>query len=74
MRNPLVILCIFIIKIYQYGISPLMGPSKCRFTPSCSSYTIEAIQKHGLIKGMRLATKRLASCRPGGGSGFDPVV
>lgn len=54
-------------------ISPLMGGAKCRYTPSCSTYSKEAIQKHGPWKGLRLSIKRIASCRPGGGSGYDPV-
>lgn len=61
-----------VIKIYQYGISPLLGP-KCRYTPTCSQYAAEALQKHGLVKGFLLAAKRIASCRPGGGGGYDPV-
>ena len=47
--------------------------AKCRYTPSCSQYTIEALKKHGLIKGGWLSIKRISSCRPGGGSGYDPV-
>lgn len=63
---------IALIKVYQYGISPLLGP-KCRFTPTCSQYAAEALQKHGLIKGFVLAIKRVSRCHPGGGSGYDPV-
>ena len=50
-----------------------MGASKCRFTPPCSHYTSEAIQKYGPIKGIYLGVKRLSKCRPGGGQGYDPV-
>ncbi|MBK7762471.1 MAG: membrane protein insertion efficiency factor YidD [Bacteroidetes bacterium] len=64
---------LFLIKIYQFAISPLLGPSKCRYTPSCSSYAMESLQKHGIIKGFWLAIKRIARCAPWGGSGFDPV-
>jgi putative membrane protein insertion efficiency factor len=64
---------IVLIRIYQYVISPWMGASKCRFTPSCSHYTSEAIGKHGPIKGIYLGVKRLSKCRPGGGQGYDPV-
>ena len=64
---------IVLIRIYQYVISPWMGASKCRFTPSCSHYTSEAIEKHGPIKGIYLGVKRLSKCRPGGGQGYDPV-
>jgi putative membrane protein insertion efficiency factor len=63
---------ILLIKIYQYIISPVLGP-KCRFTPTCSHYASEALQKHGLVKGGWLAVKRISRCRPGGGSGYDPV-
>jgi putative membrane protein insertion efficiency factor len=63
---------ILVIRIYQYMISPLMGP-KCRFTPTCSQYAAEAIQKHGPFKGTMLAIKRISRCRPGGGHGYDPV-
>jgi putative membrane protein insertion efficiency factor len=49
-----------------------LGP-KCRFTPTCSHYASEALQKHGLIKGGWLTVKRVSRCRPGGGSGYDPV-
>lgn len=63
---------ILLIRIYQYMISPLMGP-KCRFTPTCSQYAAEALRKHGLIKGSWLSLKRISRCRPGGGHGYDPV-
>ncbi len=63
---------ILLIKIYQYVLSPLIGP-KCRFTPTCSHYAIDAFKKYGLFKGGWLAVKRIANCRPGGGSGYDPV-
>ncbi len=63
---------IFLIKIYQYAISPLLG-SKCRFTPTCSQYAIEALQKHGIFRGCILAAIRISKCRPGGGCGYDPV-
>lgn len=60
------------IRFYQLFISPLFPPT-CRFTPTCSHYTIEAIQKHGVIKGLWLAFKRIYRCHPWGGSGYDPV-
>jgi len=63
---------ILLIKIYQYIISPVIGP-KCRFTPTCSHYATEALQKHGLLKGGWLTVKRISRCRPGGGHGYDPV-
>jgi putative membrane protein insertion efficiency factor len=60
------------IKIYQYIVSPVMGP-KCRFVPTCSQYGEQALKKYGLFKGGWLLIKRLSKCRPGGGSGWDPV-
>lgn len=63
---------IILIKFYQYVISPAMGP-KCRFTPTCSQYSLEAIKKYGVFKGLILSIKRISRCHPGGGSGYDPV-
>lgn len=63
---------VFFIRIYQYTISPLLG-ANCRYTPTCSAYAVEAIQVHGPIKGSYLATKRILSCHPWGGHGYDPV-
>ncbi len=63
---------IWLVKFYQIFLSPLLG-SNCRYTPTCSHYTIEALRKHGLITGGWLAIKRITSCNPWGGSGFDPV-
>lgn len=61
------------INVYKYSISPLLGESKCRYQPSCSTYAIEALQKYGLFKGGYLAVKRILSCHPWGGHGYDPV-
>ena len=60
------------IKLYQILISPILGPN-CRYHPTCSQYSIEAINKHGPFKGTWLAIKRISSCHPWGGSGHDPV-
>ena len=60
------------IKLYQILLSPLLGQS-CRYHPTCSQYTIEAIDKYGPIKGIWLGTKRISRCHPWGGSGHDPV-
>lgn len=60
------------IHFYRYCISPLTPPS-CRFTPTCSRYALEALQKHGPVKGLWLTIKRIARCNPWGGSGYDPV-
>ncbi len=61
-----------IVKIYQVTLSPFLG-SNCRHSPTCSHYTIEAIQVHGPLKGSWLGAKRIARCHPWGTSGFDPV-
>jgi putative membrane protein insertion efficiency factor len=61
-----------LIRIYQWVISPLIGP-KCRFTPSCSNYALEALKKYGLFKGIWLSVRRIARCHPWGGHGVDPV-
>lgn len=65
-------LLILPVRFYQLSISPMLPPS-CRFTPTCSSYAIEALRKHGPIKGLWLTVKRLSRCHPWGGSGYDPV-
>lgn len=61
-----------IVKFYKSFISPLT-PATCRYTPSCSTYMLEAIQVHGPFKGFWLGLKRISSCHPWGGSGYDPV-
>jgi len=63
---------VWIIKIYQKIISPIL-PSSCRYTPTCSEYGIQALRKHGLLKGGWLTIKRIASCNPWGSHGHDPV-
>ncbi|MBO7189163.1 MAG: membrane protein insertion efficiency factor YidD [Alistipes sp.] len=63
---------IILVRFYQLCISPLKPPS-CRFTPTCSQYAIEALRKHGPIKGLYLTIRRLLRCHPWGGSGYDPV-
>jgi len=60
------------IKFYQYFISPLTGQN-CRYFPTCSAYAIEAIEKHGSLKGTTLAVKRVLRCHPFHAGGFDPV-
>ena len=61
-----------LIRLYQLTLSPLLPPS-CRFTPSCSHYTYEAIDKYGLIKGSWLGFKRILRCNPFNPGGYDPV-
>jgi len=63
---------ILLIRFYQAAISPYT-PAACRFSPTCSSYSLEALQVHGLFKGTWLAIKRIGKCHPWGGSGYDPV-
>ncbi len=63
---------IWLVRFYQVAISPYT-PSSCRYSPTCSSYTLEALQKQGFFKGGWLAIKRIGSCHPWGGSGYDPV-
>ncbi|MDE5786156.1 MAG: membrane protein insertion efficiency factor YidD [Duncaniella sp.] len=60
------------IRFYKGCISPMFPPS-CRFTPSCSTYALEAIMKHGIFRGTWLAVRRIMRCHPWGGSGYDPV-
>ncbi|HZS17069.1 MAG TPA: membrane protein insertion efficiency factor YidD [Candidatus Udaeobacter sp.] len=66
------------IRLYQWTLSPLLsllcGPDAgCRFTPTCSAYFLEAVEKHGVGRGSWLGLKRLARCQPWGGRGYDPV-
>lgn len=61
------------IRLYQVTLSPLLGPSKCRFKPTCSHYAVEAIEEWGIFKGSWLALKRIVRCHPWGGFGYDPV-
>ena len=67
---------IFIIKIYQFFVSPLLG-NRCRFLPTCSEYFIEALETYGFIKGFKLGVKRILKCHPfkklGGNHGLDFV-
>lgn len=60
------------IRFYQRAISPMLG-SNCRFYPTCSSYTYEAIEKHGALKGIFLGSKRIIKCHPFHPGGYDPV-
>jgi putative membrane protein insertion efficiency factor len=71
-KKGILFLMILPIKFYQNFISPLF-PAACRYTPTCSTYAIQALQKHGPFKGTFLAVKRILSCNPWGGHGHDPV-
>ena len=70
--RPLTKLLILLIRLYQITLSPWLGKG-CRYTPTCSNYGIEALQKYGAFKGGWLTIKRVVSCNPWGGSGYDPV-
>lgn len=74
--SPLAHLFTLSIKLYRFVVSPLF-PGACRYVPSCSEYTLEAVQVHGALKGSYLGIRRILRCHPitflGGGSGHDPV-
>ena len=72
LRRLVIWLLLLPIYFYKEAISPLTPPS-CRFTPSCSTYAIEAIRRHGPLRGLYLAIRRILRCHPWGGSGYDPV-
>ena len=61
-----------VIRLYQLLVSPLLPP-RCRYLPSCSDYALEALAGHGVLRGLWLTVRRIASCHPWGGSGYDPV-
>lgn len=63
---------ILLVKFYRKAISPFT-PATCRYSPTCSQYSLTALQKHGLFKGGWMSLKRIFSCNPWGGSGYDPV-
>lgn len=64
---------IILIRLYQYVISPIL-PNSCRYLPSCSEYAVEAMRRHGCVKGVVLTAYRISRCHPWGGHGFDPVM
>jgi len=72
LTKPLEWLLMGLVIFYQKAISPML-PSSCRYTPTCSSYSLDALKKHGPFKGLYLSVKRIFSCNPWGGSGYDPV-
>ena len=72
MRKILTAPVTLLIQAYRYLLSPLIG-SHCRYTPSCSQYALDAVQTHGVVKGLWLAVKRVGSCHPWHAGGYDPV-
>jgi len=72
MRKIIIFPLIVLIRLYQVLISPLL-PATCRFHPTCSQYSLEALRKHGVFRGGFLAVKRISQCHPWGGKGHDPV-
>jgi putative membrane protein insertion efficiency factor len=72
LRRVIIFPFVALIRVYQWGISPWFGP-RCRYTPTCSQYALEAFQKHGVFKGGWLSFKRIGRCHPWGGHGHDPV-
>ena len=61
-----------LLRGYQYFLSPLLG-NNCRYTPTCSQYSVEAIERYGVLRGSWLTLRRLARCHPWGGQGYDPL-
>ncbi len=72
MKNLLIYPFVLLVRFYQVAISPYT-PASCRYTPTCSSYMLEALKTHGLFYGSWLGIKRILSCHPWGGYGYDPV-
>ena len=72
LNNLLIILIIFIIKTYQFFLSPILK-ANCRYLPTCSEYSINALKEYGLGKGVYYSLKRILKCHPFGGHGYDPV-
>lgn len=70
--RPITLLMLALIRIYRFAISPLMG-DRCRFYPSCSEYAIDSLNRHGPLKGVALALRRIGRCHPWHPGGYDPV-
>lgn len=71
-RKIITYILIGVVRIYQFGISPYF-PDACRYQPTCSQYMIDSIKEWGILKGTWLGLKRIGSCHPWGGNGYDPV-
>lgn len=72
LKKAVIMALIGFVRLYQILLSPLLGPN-CRYAPTCSAYTIQALQRFGPLQGSWIAVKRIARCHPFGGSGYDPV-
>ena len=72
MRKLAIFLVLLPVRFYRLFISPLI-PSSCSYTPTCSEYALQAVQKYGPVKGVLLAIRRILRCHPWGGHGYDPV-
>ncbi|MEC7754008.1 MAG: membrane protein insertion efficiency factor YidD [Bacteroidota bacterium] len=72
MRKLLIAIFIFPVKVYQYAISPMLG-ANCRYSPTCSSYTVQAIKEWGPLRGSWMGLRRFSRCHPWGSHGYDPV-
>jgi putative membrane protein insertion efficiency factor len=70
--SPLAYLLRALVMVYQWTLAPILG-NNCRFEPSCSNYALDALSKHGAIRGGLMATWRILRCNPWGGAGWDPV-
>lgn len=70
--NPVAFLLRALVRAYQLLLSPVL-PASCRYQPTCSAYAVEALEKHGALRGGWLAVRRISRCHPWGGSGYDPV-
>ena len=72
MKDLLVQPFLMLIRVYQLAISPMLG-NRCRFHPSCSDYSMDALRRHGLLKGLWLSARRVGRCHPWHPGGYDPV-
>lgn len=73
LRQVLVFPLIALVRVYQWGLKPMLRGNACRFAPTCSEYMIQALKVHGPIRGLWLGIRRIGRCHPWGGHGWDPV-
>jgi len=72
MRSPVVSALVAMVRGYRYAVSPFLGMN-CRFVPTCSEYAVEALERHGALRGVWLAARRVSRCHPWHPGGYDPV-